>query len=62
MKLARTADKVASEMRGCNWDDVRDACDTRTGGDLPPSLLDRLTDMAVRRIIKRKRAALAKPN
>ncbi len=58
MKLAPTADKIAAKIIPAvlerrlspTWEALRDNCDIATGSDLPPSLLDRLTDMVERRV------------
>lgn len=52
MKLAHLADEIARKRMGehLDWDTLRDICDVRTRSELPPSLLDRLTDMTMRRL------------
>lgn len=57
MKLAQTADHVAASLyvKPINpWvsqsELIRDACDIATGGELSPSMLDRLCDMVQRRL------------
>lgn len=58
MKLARTADQIAELAfdRGhrspVDTTEVRDWCDTTTGGELPPSMLDRLQGMVMIRLLR----------
>ena len=58
--MAGYADSIASHLThragftDVPWDDVRDICDQRTGGDLDAFRLDLLTDMVCERL---KRAA-----
>lgn len=57
MKLAAIADRVARDIytRPIIYTvpqstQIRDACDIATGGELPPSTLDRLCDMVHARL------------
>jgi len=58
--MASYADSIANHLTqragstDVPWDDVRDICDQRTGGDLDAFRLDLLTDMVCQRL---KRAA-----
>jgi hypothetical protein len=57
MKLSHIADRMEMNIRldgktPMSYEALRDFADYMTGSDLPPSMLDKLTDMAKRRLQK----------
>lgn len=52
-KLSPIADRVMEQTTiHTSWESLRDLCDQMSGGKLPMSLLDKLTDMTQRRLRK----------